>query len=105
MTFFFYRTPRRVQPIQIRMLRMHLLVQFFMFVDVDECLEFPCSTHFVCNNTVGSYTCTCEEGFALVEGRCEGRVIQTKTFRTNSGRGVSQEKLEKMFYESKPEKM
>ena len=43
-----------------------------MIADVNECLEFPCSIHFVCNNTVGSYMCYCDEGFALVGDKCEG---------------------------------
>lgn len=57
-----------------------------MIADVNECLEFPCSLHFVCNNTVGSYTCYCDEGFALVGDKCEGITnITLKSIIKNEG--------------------
>ena len=43
--------------------------------DVDECEEFnDCQQ--MCNNTKGSYTCGCNEGFSLAEnGRsCTGKM-------------------------------
>ncbi|XP_012935927.1 uncharacterized protein LOC101854936, partial [Aplysia californica] len=40
--------------------------------DVNECAEKeqPCPDNQVCSNTVGSYTCSCDEGFATVNGTC-----------------------------------
>ena len=40
--------------------------------DVDECLDDPCSQ--LCNNTEGSFDCSCMSGYELLEdGRtCEG---------------------------------
>lgn len=32
-------------------------------VDIDECTGSPCSEHATCENTEGSFTCTCNEGF------------------------------------------
>ena len=45
-------------------------------IDIDECFEnlstLPCDH--LCNNTIGGFDCSCEEGFMLLEdGRsCEG---------------------------------
>ena len=35
---------------------------FFPFLDIDECAEglHSCDVHAYCNNTAGSYTCTCK---------------------------------------------
>ncbi|KAK7582602.1 hypothetical protein V9T40_014047 [Parthenolecanium corni] len=33
------------------------------FVDINECDSKPCGSYEVCNNTVGSYSCTCAHGF------------------------------------------
>lgn len=38
-------------------------------VDIDECANLPCTQ--LCNNTIGSYHCGCNSGFALVDNsRC-----------------------------------
>ncbi len=34
-----------------------------LFTDLDECSLFGVCLHGICNNTVGSYTCTCNGGF------------------------------------------
>ena len=50
--------------------------------DVDECLDSNGGCEHVCNNTKGSYLCSCEEGYALNEdGRtcsitCGGRLTE-----------------------------
>ena len=40
--------------------------------DLDECAANSSLCHQICENTVGSYTCTCEVGFRLRDGLCEG---------------------------------
>ena len=51
----------------------------FLTIDRDECTLFqPCGQ--LCNNTFGSFECSCREGFNLMEDltSCEG-VCQTDT--------------------------
>ena len=45
-----------------------------LFLDVNECLTSNGGCSQTCSNTVGSYTCLCDPGFALnVDGRtCDG---------------------------------
>ncbi len=42
--------------------------------DLDECAAAPTLCEQVCNNTVGSYECSCVQGYQLVAGtsQCEG---------------------------------
>lgn len=41
--------------------------------DVDECETMPSTTTCKCKNTLGSYTCDCEDGFVLKDNiLCEG---------------------------------
>ena len=49
----------------------HLLA---VFPDIDECLteEHNCSHVAVCNNTIGSYNCTCQEGYVGDGQSCSG---------------------------------
>ncbi|XP_029316978.1 complement component C1q receptor [Cottoperca gobio] len=37
--------------------------------DIDECQTQACEHH-VCVNTHGSYTCTCQSGYEMVDGKC-----------------------------------
>ncbi|KAG8523281.1 Protein HEG-1 [Galemys pyrenaicus] len=39
-------------------------------VDVNECLHNPCPPLATCNNTQGSFTCTCPVGYQLEKGIC-----------------------------------
>ena len=34
-----------------------------MSIDVDECLFNPCHSNAMCNNTVGSFMCSCDFGY------------------------------------------
>ena len=45
-------------------------------VDIDECEMDPTLCEQICNNTVGSYECKCEDGYRLVAGtnRCAGNM-------------------------------
>ena len=44
------------------------------FVDIDECLTVsPCHANATCNNTEGSYTCTCDSGYSGDGVSCNGR--------------------------------
>ena len=50
----------------------HVLVHiiYICILDVDEC-EVTCDkTLQICNNTYGSYECSCVVGFALVDDEC-----------------------------------
>ena len=44
------------------------------FVDIDECSTVsPCHANATCNNTEGSYTCTCDGGYTGDGILCNGR--------------------------------
>ena len=50
-----------------------LIVLFYVYTsDIDECTENPCEQS--CTNTIGSFTCSCNNGYVLDEdGRsCNG---------------------------------
>ena len=54
-----------------------LLKCMFCYLDINECQDTPgvCDDNATCNNTIGSYTCTCIEGFTGEgsNGTCEGK--------------------------------
>ena len=42
----------------------------FFYIDVNECSNLPCDHY--CNNTNGSFNCSCQPGFLLINGsKCE----------------------------------
>jgi len=45
-----------------------------VFLDIDECANgtHNCSVNAVCNNTRGSYNCTCKDGFQVDGISCTG---------------------------------
>ena len=44
------------------------------FIDTDECSTVsPCHANATCNNTEGSYTCTCNGGYSGDGVSCNGR--------------------------------
>ena len=42
------------------------------FVDIDECLNQPCHGNATCNNTDGSFLCTCDLGYFGDGLNCSG---------------------------------
>ena len=51
-----------------------------MSADIDECAEgtHSCSPNAQCDNTDGSFTCTCLPGFSGDGFTCEGKVMTVK---------------------------
>lgn len=43
-------------------------------LDVNECESKVCPVHSVCDNTAGSYTCTCNPGYKMSKGVCQGKI-------------------------------
>ena len=50
------------------------IISFDLIPDVDECLVLNGGCHQVCQDTEGSFECSCEEGFRLLSDNinCEG---------------------------------
>ena len=40
--------------------------------DIDECLSDPCDSNATCNNSVGSFICTCDSGYSGDGFQCDG---------------------------------
>ena len=45
--------------------------------DLDECVtgSYACDLNAVCQNTVGSYTCSCKAGYTGDEETCQGEMF------------------------------
>ena len=41
---------------------------------MDECLSSPCDANAICQNTIGSFTCTCNAGFTGDGLSCTGKI-------------------------------
>ena len=48
---------------------------FWHFIDIDECVSTPCDKNAACDNTDGSFICTCKTGYSGDGFACEGRII------------------------------
>lgn len=48
---------------------------YFCVADIDECASdsHQCNPTQICINTEGGYTCSCTEGYWLLEGQCLGK--------------------------------
>ena len=55
---------------------LYYVVCFMLFVDDDECLKTPpvCDINANCKNTLGSYLCSCKEGFKGDGKTCQGKI-------------------------------
>ena len=54
---------------------------FNVFTDVNECENEqtnPCDRHAICNNTIGSYSCHCKQGFVGDGFNCTGENTNKK---------------------------
>ena len=53
-----------------------LHIAVFLHADVDECVTGFHTCEQLCNNTLGSYTCSCEAGFMIKNGSsCIGELV------------------------------
>ena len=50
---------------------------YFISLDIDECSigNHTCSHNATCNNTLGSFNCTCKEGFSGDGMNCTGTIF------------------------------
>ena len=56
----------------------HICVYICMYyipTDIDECLTYPCDSNATCNNTDGSYICTCNTGYTGSGEICESTFV------------------------------
>ena len=54
------------------------IIHYFSCIhaDIDECIDTSLCDQ-VCENTVGSYTCGCYEGYVMTENQCQGTYMHT----------------------------
>ena len=56
--------------------------EFHIIIDINECLSHPCDSNATCLNTIGSFICTCNEGFTGDGSQCDGEsLINSVTLR------------------------
>lgn len=54
------------------------LIHIFIFLDVNECLSSVCPENSHCENTLGSYICSCQPGFIKNATQCQGKTKHVK---------------------------
>ena len=62
--------------LNLEKIHIYSVVCFMLFVDDDECLKTPpvCDINANCKNTLGSYLCSCKEGFKGDGKTCQGKI-------------------------------
>lgn len=60
----------------------NIFLLYFCVADVDECASdsHQCNPTQICINTEGGYTCSCTEGYWLLEGQCLGKNLMQYVF-------------------------
>jgi hypothetical protein len=69
MSYFKSEVPKKCT--QVPKHKTNLISVFLQFSDIDECLEnvtYPCAG--ICENTPGSFTCSCSRGKSMIDGVC-----------------------------------
>ena len=64
-------------PVKVQILQRENIVtcnDVFYMADVNECLANPCDVNAVCQNILGSFTCTCNAGFTGDGFSCESEL-------------------------------
>uniref|UniRef100_A0A914YG22 EGF-like domain-containing protein n=1 Tax=Panagrolaimus superbus TaxID=310955 RepID=A0A914YG22_9BILA len=46
--------------------------------DIDECVTQPCKAPMTCKNLLGTFACVCPKGFPIINGTCEGLVVDSE---------------------------
>ena len=71
------RWNRTKYPTFDREITFYILNSFNPILDIDECSSnsHSCDANAVCNNTRGSYTCTCKAGYLGNGENCTGRLF------------------------------
>ena len=63
-----------------------ILNSLLCLTDIDECLSDPCHSNATCNNTIGSFICTCVGGFSGDGFQCDGECpMKNVVFLVNVG--------------------
>ncbi len=66
-------------------IKLYLTVMCHSFIlsDIDECTEMVdnCHDYAVCTNTIGSFTCVCNDGFSGDGVACAGKNLQLTMLR------------------------
>ena len=69
-----------------------MLKSVFVPLDDDECLKTPpvCDVNANCKNTLGSYLCSCIEGFTGDGKTCQGKILKKIVLQFFAYLGYSQ---------------
>jgi hypothetical protein len=70
---------------------MHNFMSLY-YLDINECLtDSPCHANATCNNTEGSYMCTCDSGYSGDGFTCNGKLFTTwvKEWKCPQKKGIT----------------